>query len=88
MKINLPNPDNYLHEEDAFWEQLELAIYHAKKAWEKTKKRYTAEDIKEENYPWLSFSLGIDKAPFSDHIDEIDPDYKDRQEIAIEINEL
>jgi flagellar biosynthesis chaperone FliJ len=85
MKIQLPNPSEYIHKEEQFWDQLELSIYHAKKSWEKIRRTYTEEEIKNENYPWLSFS-------HEDHIEEaIDGkekiEYEDRQSISIEINE-
>lgn len=88
MKIQLPNPSDYQGKEDMFWEQLELSLYHAKKSWQKVKRTYSEQD--KENYPWLSFSLGIDKGEVSNFLDseKIDPDYKDRQEISIEINEM
>jgi len=93
MKIQLPNPDEYLHNEDEFWEQLDLAIYHAKKSWEKIKKRYDEADAKVENYPWLAFrhELKIENA-LDDAKDKdgnyIDDGYKERQEINISIEEL
>ena len=85
MKIQLPNPFDFLHKEDQFFEQLELSLYHTKKAWDKVKKNYTEEDVKNEQYPWLSFV-------HEPHIEKLfdgkeDEGYKDRQEIAIEINE-
>lgn len=85
MKIKLPNPDDYLHKEHQFWEQLELSIYHAKKAWEKVLATYAPEQ--DEEYPWLSFSH---EQAIEDALDSaaVDKDYKERQEIAIEINEL
>jgi len=87
MKINLPNPEEYLHKEDLFFEQLELSIYHAKKSWEKVKKQYDPNN--KDDYPWLSFTLGIaaDKK-VADFLDQVDPDYDERQGISIEINEL
>lgn len=93
MKIQLPNPTDYLHREDEFWEQLELSIYHAKKSWDKVKKRYKDEDVKEENYPWIAFrhSLDIENA-LDDAKDKegnfVDNDYEGRQEISISIEEL
>lgn len=86
MKIKLPNPADYLLDEDSFWEQLDLAIYHAKKSWEKVLKKHSPDD--KDNYPWLSFTLephiekAIDDARVEKH------EYDDRQEISIEINEL
>lgn len=85
MKIKLPNPNDYLHKEDMFWDQLELAIYHAKKAWEKVRKIYTEADDAS-SYPWLSFT-------HESHIEDLfegkeKEEYADRQEISIEINEL
>jgi hypothetical protein len=84
MKIKLPNPNDFLHDEDSFWEQLELAIYHAKKSWIATKKKYPASD--KNDYPWLSFV-------HEDHIEGLfegkeKEENRDRQEISIEVNEL
>lgn len=86
MKINLPNPSEYLHKEDQFFDQLELAIYHAKKSWEKVKKTYTEEDEKNEYYPWLSFTHEPHIEDLFDGKERIEN--TDRQNIAIEINEL
>ena len=91
MKINLPNPNHYLHREDQFFDQLELAIFHAKKAWGKVRAHYPAagDPAAEHDYPWLSFDLKIDSGKIRELLDsEIDPESEDRQDIAIEINEL
>jgi hypothetical protein len=93
MKIQLPNPNDYLHKEDQFWEQLELAIYHAKKSWEKIKKTYSSEDEKNDLYPWIAFTLPSEiENALDDATNEkgllIDPNYEKRQEISISIEEL
>lgn len=83
MKIVFPKPEDYLHREDAFFEQMELALYHAKKAWQKiaAQPRYKKD---EGDYPWLRFVLpdDLEKA-----LEKVDPDYK-RREIALDIQEL
>ena len=89
MKIQFPTPQDFLHREQLFFEQLELAIYHAKKSWDKIKAQYTEEDEKNENYPWLSFGLEIESDERVEKLfEEIDPDYEKRQEISLEITEL
>lgn len=82
MKIQLPNPNDFLYKEDQFWEQLELSIYHAKKSWEKIKKNYPEDN--NDNQPWLSFSH---KENIEKKLNE-DEFLEDSQEISIEINEL
>ena len=87
MKIQLPNPQDYLHKEDLFFEQLELCIFHAKKAWDKVKKRYTEEDDKNQNYPWLAFHQDDDiEQSIRDHSDDVD--YIRAQSISLNIEEL
>lgn len=69
-----------------FFDQLELCVFHAKKAWQKTLKAYQEGD----ELPWLTFSLAIDSASFSgisEILEKEDPDSVSRQSIAIKIVE-
>lgn len=91
MRIQLPNPHDYLFKEDQFWEQLDLSIYHAKKVWEKVKKQYDPTDTN--SYPWIQFNL---PDAIDDLIDEaqdkegnlLDENRNLRQEISIGIEEM
>lgn len=85
MKIQFPNPQDYLHKEDLFFEQLELCIFHAKKSWDKVKKRYDPDN--KDDYPWLAFHQ-------EDYIEDAirehskDVDYQEAQNISLCIEEL
>lgn len=35
IKIKLPNPNQFRNEYSVYFDQLELAVYHARKSWEK-----------------------------------------------------
>lgn len=91
MRIKLPNPNEYLHREDLFFGQLELAIYHAKKSWAKIKKQYDPEN--KDDYPWLAFRF---EKELEDAIDDardkhgvlVDPNFELRQDITLAIEEL
>lgn len=85
MKIQLPNPKDYLGKEDLFFEQLELCIFHAKKAWDKVKKRYPADD--DSNYPWLAFHQE-DEIEDAIRKHSSDVDYEKAQNIVLSIEEL
>ena len=63
-----------------------IRYIHAKKAWDKVKKNYPESKTPDNDYPWLSFShLPHIEALFEGKEKE---ENHDRQEIAIEINEL
>lgn len=83
MKIKLPNPQEYLGREDLFFEQLDLCFYHAKKAWAKVRKQERYKDSKDE-HPWIVF---YHTETIEDALDKVDPEYQDRQEIYISIEE-
>lgn len=93
MKIQFPNPDDFLHREDAFFDQLELCVFHAKKAWIKIKNQEFYKKDPENNYPCLSFGHeefienAIGEIKGSDG-SRIDPDRMRLQDISIVINEL
>lgn len=83
MKIQFPNPQDYLGREDLFFDQLELCVFHAKKAWTKVRSQERYKDVNQ--YPWLSFQFPkeIEKA-----IENVDPDREECQEISLCIEEL
>jgi hypothetical protein len=85
MKIKLPIPHDYARPEE-FFDQLELAIYHARKSYEKILAKYSAEDIKQMNdTPYVKFLLPL----LGDELDRgLDKDDELRQEIEIEILEM
>lgn len=85
MKIQFPNPQDYLHKEDLFFEQLELCIFHAKKAWDKVKKTYPKDD--KNDYPWLAFHQDNDiEDAIRNHSEDVD--YTKAQSISLNIEEL
>lgn len=91
MKIQLPNPIDFLDREELFFDQLELCIFHAKKAWQKIRnqKKYTEGN----DYPWILFSHDeiVEKALQELRDAEgnlVDPDTKKLQALSISINEL
>lgn len=87
MKIALPNAEEYLHREELFFDQLELSVYHARKAWDKIKKqdRYRdPEAVENGDYPWIKYGFDAD---IEIAVDKCDPDYKSR-EITILIEEI
>lgn len=86
MKIQFPNPQDFIGRENLFFDQLELSVYHAKKAWEKTKKSYESDN---EDQPWLRFESGIECITVVDDLlNKEDGDYVLRNSVSLKIEEL
>lgn len=84
MKIVFPKAEDFLHREDLFFDQMELALYHARKAWAKISKQEQYQQNTDDLYPWIKFSFpdAIEKA-----FEKYNPDYNNR-EVALVIEEL
>lgn len=84
MKIRLPNPSDYESNIDAFFEQLELSVYHAQKSWEKIKKNLSEEELLDENErPYLLYRLPFLEENYDKYSEILDG--LKHQEIEIEI---
>lgn len=91
MKIYFPNPDEFVNDIPGFLDQLELCVYHARKASEKILAKYSKENIEEGNdTPWISFRI-----PAFDEVESVlsktlikaDPDRSIEKEIVLSIEE-
>lgn len=85
MKIPIPNPTEFLGREAMWFEQVELAFYHAKKAWVKIEAQAKYQKDRENIYPWIRIGF---KESVEDAIEKVDPDLTECQEISISIEEL
>lgn len=80
MKIKLPNPDDYSEDTSMFFEQLELCVHHARKAWEKIVKSFNPED----EQPYITFRIPFLQKDYEKYSDILDQ--RAEQDIDIEIN--
>ncbi len=86
MKIRLPNPKEFLGREELWFEQLELSVYHAKKAWNKILDTYSREKEESGDMPWIQL---VHEADIEEAIEKsmVDVDYETRGNLEIEIAE-
>jgi hypothetical protein len=90
MKINLPNPDEYVNDIMGFLDQMELSVHHARKSAEKILSKYSLEDIKEGNdTPWITLRIPAfdENNELSKALEEADPDRIIEKEIILSIEE-
>lgn len=91
MKIILPNPDDYVNDTIGFIDQLELCVYHARKAAEKILAKYAPEDFEKGlDTPWITFripSFDKEESALGKALQEADPDRELEKEIVLSIEE-
>ena len=87
LKVNLPNP--YEMTPEQFFAQMRISLKAAEKTYQEAIKNLTKKEL-EDNSFWIMFDLvGIENTEKGRiKLEEIDPNYKDRQLIAITINQL
>ena len=85
IKVNLPNP--YEMSPEQFFAQMRISLKAAEKTYQEANKNLTEEQIEEKEI-WLMFNLPKmeDDEKNCEKLDAIDPNYEDRQFIAISIN--
>lgn len=93
MKIQFPNPTEYLGREDLFFDQLELCVYHAKKAWAKIINQEKYQKGDKDVYPWLKFNFPneIENTVMNykdEHGKYVDADGEGLQELNLSIDEI
>ncbi len=87
IKVSFPNPNDYTNDIDAFVEQLELSVYHIKKAVEKAKNSGYLSNADVDNQGWFfNYRIPVIDDDYDKYaVDIIDP--AKHQDIFLEINE-